>query len=125
MSRTVGSLDEIETIAGHFPGNAVGTARVPGRMRTRIVAVLLAAGISLTACGGRSASTVGADGQVITVPVPAPGPVPNLPVSPEAEAASPLPDVTVRRINGNGGFVQLKNELPSDKPLLVWFWAPH
>ena len=46
-------------------------------------------------------------------------------VSPDAAIGSPLPEVTVRQINGEGGFVQFKNELPADKPLLVWFWAPH
>ncbi len=46
-------------------------------------------------------------------------------MSPDAAVGSPLPEITVRQINGDGGFVQLKNELPSDKPLLVWFWAPH
>ncbi len=40
-------------------------------------------------------------------------------------ANSPLPDLAVRRINCNGGWVNLRNELPSDRPLLVWFWAPH
>ena len=38
---------------------------------------------------------------------------------------SPLPELAVRQLNGDGGWVQLKNELPADKPLLVWFWAPH
>lgn len=42
-----------------------------------------------------------------------------------ASADSPLPDLTVRRINCAPGFVNLKNELPADRPLLVWFWAPH
>lgn len=40
-------------------------------------------------------------------------------------ADSPLPDVAVRRLNCNGGWVNFRNEIPSELPLLVWFWAPH
>lgn len=94
---------------------------------SRIVAAVLAGGLTLAACGGGGGASapVGADGATITLPTPADGPIPELPVSAEAAAGSPLPEVTVRRINGEGGFVQLKNALPSDRPLLVWFWAPH
>lgn len=94
-------------------------------MRKQIVAVALVGGIALAACGGAPAAPVGEDGTAITLPEPAPGPVPNLAVSPDAEIASPLPEIAVRQLNLDGGWVQLKNELPSDKPLLVWFWAPH
>ncbi|MFW2334711.1 hypothetical protein [Ilumatobacter sp.] len=94
-------------------------------MRHRIVAAALAAGLVLAACGGNPPAPVGEDGTAVTLPEPADGPIPDLPVSPDAAVGSPLPEITVRQINGDGGFVQLKNELPSDKPLLVWFWAPH
>lgn len=94
-------------------------------MAHRILAAVLAGGIVLAACGGEPAPPVDADGTAITLPEPAAGPIPALPVSPDAAVGSPLPEVTVRQLNGDGGFVQLKNELPSDKPLLVWFWAPH
>ncbi|MDW3215079.1 MAG: hypothetical protein R8G01_13835 [Ilumatobacteraceae bacterium] len=93
---------------------------------SRIVAAAVAGGLTLAACGGgNDPASVGADGAAVTVPAPADGPIPQLPVTPEAAAGSPLPEITVRRINGEGGFVQLKNALPSDRPLLVWFWAPH
>jgi hypothetical protein len=52
------------------------------------------------------------------------GPAPVLELRAES-ANSPLPDLAVRRINCNGGWVNLRNELPSELPLLVWFWAPH
>jgi len=52
------------------------------------------------------------------------GPSPLIEVRAES-IDSPLPDLAVRRINCNGGWVNLRNELPSDQPLLVWFWAPH
>ena len=51
-------------------------------------------------------------------------PVPLLELRAES-AASPLPEVAVRRLNCNGGWVNFRNELPSELPLLVWFWAPH
>lgn len=52
------------------------------------------------------------------------GPLPDIEVRP-ASATNALPDLAVRRINCDGGWVNVKNELPGDEPLLVWFWAPH
>lgn len=52
------------------------------------------------------------------------GPAPAVEVRPES-ADGPLPDLAVRRINCKGGWENLRNELPSEQPLLVWFWAPH
>ena len=93
--------------------------------RPPLVAGALA--ILLAACGGSTPEPpVGADGTAVTLPAPEPGPVPtDLPVSPDAAIGSPLPEIAVRRINGGGGWVQFKNELPSDRAVLVWFWAPH
>lgn len=54
----------------------------------------------------------------------APGPPPTLAVSAES-ADDPLPALAVRRVNCNGGWVDLRDELPAGTPLLVWFWAPH
>ena len=48
---------------------------------------------------------------------------PDLPPSAEA-ATSPLPPVAVWDV-GDSDWVQFADLLPSDKPLLVWFWAPH
>jgi hypothetical protein len=52
------------------------------------------------------------------------GPAPALELRVES-ATSPLPDLAVRRINCGGGWVNLKNELPADRALLIWMWAPH
>lgn len=95
-------------------------------MRKRIVAAALAVGVALAACGGAPEPPVAEDGTVIALPEPAAGPV-TRPAGgrPDAASGSPLPEVAVRQINGDGGWVQFKNELPSDKPLLVWFWSPH
>lgn len=84
----------------------------------------LGAVVLLSACAG--GGTRDGDAAVDEVlPAPAPGPVPTLEVSPRSATASPLPDIAVRRLNGEGGWVQFKDELPSEQPLLVWFWAPH
>ena len=56
--------------------------------------------------------------------VAAAGPAPDVAVRPES-ADSPLPDLAVRRINCAGGWVNLRNEVPADRPVLVWFWAPY
>lgn len=105
--------------------NRSTTIRVSGAMRRRIVAVALAGGLLLAACGGSSPDApVADDGTTVTLPTPEPGPVPDLAIA-AASVDSPLPAVAVRQINGDGGWVQFRNELPSDKPLLVWFWAPH
>jgi hypothetical protein len=53
-----------------------------------------------------------------------PGATPEIPVRQES-ADSPLPDLVVRRINCAGGWVNLRNEVPADTPVLVWFWAPY
>ena len=89
-------------------------------MRRRIALVALVGSITIAACGGASNLPEG-----VSLPTPAEGPVPELPVTPDAAIGSPLPEIAVRQINGEGGWVQFKNELPADKPLLVWFWAPH
>jgi hypothetical protein len=53
-----------------------------------------------------------------------PGPAPHIAVKPQS-TNSPLPDLVVRRINCAGGWVNLRNEIPADRPVLVWFWAPY
>ncbi len=94
-------------------------------MTCRHFAAIIAGAIVLTACGGGNADApVGADGVAVTLPEPAPGPVPQLEVNAES-VSNGLPDLAVRQINGAGGWVNLKNTTPADKPVLVWFWAPH
>lgn len=90
-------------------------------MRSRLLVVLVAGGLALAACGGGTEAPAADDG----LPEPAPGPVPELAVTTQSSLGSPLPEVAVRQLNGDGGWVQLKNELPSELPLLVWFWAPY
>ena len=56
--------------------------------------------------------------------VATPGQAPDIAAQPQA-TDSPLPDLVVRRINCAGGWVNLRNEIPAGKPVLVWFWAPY
>ena len=94
-------------------------------MRSRLVAGVLALGLVAVACGSEDAAAPLADnGPAATLPEPAAGPVPVLPVD-DTAATSPLPEIAVRQLNGDGGWVQFKNELPADRAVLVWFWAPH
>lgn len=123
MSATARSAaDRIGEVAARLDdaGIRLAAERVPPVMRKPILALALAGGLSLAACGGGGSKLP--DG--LALPVPAAGPVPRLAIDP-GSVSSPLPDIAVRRLNGEGGWVQLKNELPADKPLLVWFWAPH
>lgn len=96
--------------------------------RSRLVAAIVASGLLLAACGSGDDSSAGDAASAPAVdelPEPAPGPVPELAVTTQSSLGSPLPEVAVRRLNGEGGWVQFKNELPSELPLLVWFWAPY
>jgi len=46
-------------------------------------------------------------------------------VRPESQfAGNPFPDLIVNDV-GRGGQANLANLLPSDRPLLLWAWAPH
>jgi len=97
-------------------GNAVGALQGSLRMsRLRVSARLgsLAVAIVLAAAACSSPPEASVD----------PGPRPDLAVV-EASAAPFLPPVTVWDV-GEKEWVQLANFLPADKPVLVWFWAPH
>lgn len=110
----------------------MATSRTAGRW-----VALAAAALALAACGGTPQASVD------------PGERPDLPVggtaagttegssgstaagtdpgagTPASAAPEPvLPVVTVWDV-GAKQWVQLADFLPADKPLLVWFWAPH
>mgnify|MGYP001828536964 CR=1 FL=1 len=101
---------------------------------SRLTSAAVGAVLLLAACGSDDVALIPAadedaaadatPGAAVELPEPAPGPVPDLPVDP-ASVSNPLPAVAVRQINGEGGWVQFKNLLPAENPLLVWFWAPH
>lgn len=81
------------------------------RRTARLVSIAAATALMVAACGGPPAASVD------------PGPRPDLAVANPASTAF-LPAVTVWDV-GEQQWVQLANLLPADKPVLVWFWAPH
>src|SRR5262245_4408159 len=108
-------------------------ARQTVPMRRWPAAVLLVT--LLAACGGDDGSGSGGASPDVSFGAGSGGTSPairNTPSgSPTADVAvrpesvnSPLPEVVVRQVQ-TGDYVQLKNLLPANKPLLVWFWAPH
>lgn len=89
-------------------------------MNPRLVAVVIAGGMVLAACGGRS-STV--DEQ------PADAALAATVVADHAAVASPaprgvLPDLQVVQV-ASGKNVNLRDLGVAGKPSLLWFWAPH
>lgn len=85
------------------------------RSRVRFGSMLAAGIFVLASCGGGGGSNAQPDSDL--------GQRPNLPVDPKS-ASGLLPNVTVLDLTNNK-WVQFANFLPSDKPVLVWFWAPH
>ncbi|MEK7426568.1 MAG: hypothetical protein AAB131_22330 [Actinomycetota bacterium] len=81
------------------------------RSIARLTAAVIATAVLATACGGPPSASVD------------PGERPSLPVT-NAASLEVLPEVTVWDL-GAKEWVQFANFLPADKPLLVWFWAPH
>jgi ABC-type glycerol-3-phosphate transport system substrate-binding protein len=77
----------------------------------RIAAAATSAVLVVTACGGVPEASVD------------PGARPSITVANPA-SRQVLPEVTVWDV-GEKEWVQLANFLPADKPVLVWFWAPH
>ncbi len=115
--------------------------RMSRTRRVRLASALAVGAALLSSCGGGDSESVAdalvdpatqsdatADAEPVdlaeTLPQPEPGPLPEgLPIRPASEP-NLLPDVAIRRLNGDGGWENLKNILPAEKPLLVWFWAP-
>ena len=100
----------------HIVGNnavassgSLGMTRLRGSRRL----AALAASIVLVAAACSSPPEASVD----------PGPRPDLAVVNPASTQF-LPPVTVWDVGGKE-WVQLANFLPADKPVLVWFWAPH
>jgi hypothetical protein len=105
--------NQVEAPAGSSPQAPPAEATAPGTAAAETVAA--SAAWPTDGCSLDNAATTP---DIAVAPAP--------PLSVRAESiASPLPDLAVRRINCAGGWVNLKNELPSVEPLLVWFWAPH
>ena len=92
--------------------------------RSKAAAILLAGTFALAACGGDDAGSSGsnAEGDSATE---APAPPDEVAVVPASDIESNvLPDVVVNNVT-LGNQVNLRNMVPSEKPVLVWMWAPH
>jgi ABC-type glycerol-3-phosphate transport system substrate-binding protein len=78
-------------------------------VRLRRISLVLASLLGLAACGASSdPSSTAAEADA----------------SGDSDVPSALPDVDVVDV-GAGATVNLRSLLPSDRPLLIWFWAPH
>ena len=95
---------------------------VRGRRRWHtMVAVSALAALGLVACGG------GGNGPAGRPAAPTGNPQAAGPVAPGAQpdpGTSDIPAVTVRDVASGDEFA-LGSVVPSERPVLVWFWAPH
>lgn len=104
-----------------------------GPVTSRLTIGLAAGALLLAACGSGSGDDSGgaaeaADGQeaVAAVPVAASGvDLGSTEVDPAAEVPTNLfPDLVVDDVV-RAKKVNLRNLIPSEKPVLLWMWAPH
>ena len=111
------------------PSSAAGASSpdtTPTTAATDTTPADTAAGASESSVASTGASDDWPDENCVAEPAQAAdGPAPDLALRAAADTpTNPLPEVVVRRLNCGGGWVNFKNELPGDKPLLIWFWAP-
>jgi hypothetical protein len=80
-------------------------------MRRTIGLLAVTASLVFSACGNDSVKVQSADtGGSAASATPA--------------AKNPLPSVIVRDVGAKAD-INLQSLLPADKPLVIWFWAPH
>ncbi len=98
-------------------------------LAARIAGLLTALVLVAAACGDTSGPSLDGEPQLPAV-TPATEPAaptdpaaPTATGAPAAAAISDLPDVTV--VDLAGGEFHLPDLAPSDRPILLWFWAPH
>jgi hypothetical protein len=116
--------------------------RSPRSLRTRLLVVPIAGAMLLAACGGGGADDESADdgsaeagaaeqadgdadAEDATVLTTAGVDLGGPEVDPASDVENNLfPDLVVDDI-GRGKKVNIRNIVPSDKPVLLWMWAPH
>lgn len=105
-------------------GSTRPTRSVPSTLpfARSLAAVLLAvAALAATACSGAGPAPVA------TAPEPPPAdpsPASEPPPAATAAGANDLPAVTVVNVVSGESLV-LSSLAPADRPILLWFWAPH
>jgi ABC-type Fe3+-citrate transport system substrate-binding protein len=112
---------------------------MPSRRSTRALAVAVVGVLLLTACGGSDGDGAAADDDVAEPGAPAETAAESASdttsvdgvdlggadVDPASEIDSNLfPDLVVDDVTREKK-VNLRNVVPSDKPVLLWMWAPH
>ncbi len=115
------------------PPDPVGVTPSPRRRRLGAMAGLLAATLAVAACGGGSTGVAAGGGSTETsLAATAPSTAASSPVPSSADPAPPaprsssgaLPGLTVNDV-GAGTRIDLASVATTQRPLLVWFWAPH
>ena len=87
-------------------------------VRTKLAALSVAGTFVLAACGGAGGGNAEPASQLPTV-------ADDVALRPEADIATNLlPDLIVDNLNDDNK-VNLKNIVPSDRPIVLWMWAPH
>ena len=86
-----------------------------------VMAVATLAALGLVACGGGGDRSDGRGAAPAEQPRAA---GPEAPKPEAAERTSAIPQVTVLDVPSGDEFA-LGSIVPSDRPVLVWFWAPH
>lgn len=95
------------------------------RRRPAVVAVVVLAVMASAGCGGGGGTDGENEEAAPTVTSSGAGPAASQPApAPPAVPQSEIPAVTVLDVASGGEFA-LGSLVPSDRPLLVWFWAPH
>jgi hypothetical protein len=82
-------------------------------MRRTVSGLVVVAALVFNACGNDSIRVQSAANADATGPVAA-----------NPAFKNPLPSVTVRDVGAKAD-INLQSLLPADKPLVIWFWAPH
>ncbi|WP_419925819.1 hypothetical protein [Candidatus Poriferisocius sp.] len=96
---------------------------LPRAPRTRLIALAIAVALGAAACGDSTAPPTATP--ATTAPTEAPAPAAESAPQTEAPApASDLPSVDVVDL-ATGDTVNLAGFAPSDRPIVLWFWAPH
>jgi len=102
------------------PPDPVGVTPSPRRRRLGAMAGLLAATLAVAACGGGSTGVAAGGGPTETSVPSSADPAPPAPRS----SSGALPGLTVNDV-GAGTRIDLASVATTQRPLLVWFWAPH